>query len=548
MAIELASLSELDQPLVDQMFATFTQYMQERHPEVELTRGVFHDLVLYFNSALNATVRQNIDRVLQSNSLLKITQNPALADDTLVDQVLSNYLLTRDTGTRAVGEATIVLTLPVQTTIQAAIQFSVDGVLFQPTQDFVALPPGNTPTNTDEREMLAVGDGTYAVNVLMEAVDVGVSGNIRRGSTFVPDYVPNNMVEAFAAVDFVNGADPSSNAEYISKLAPALAAKTVGSRASYAAAIRNISEFSTIPHLSILGCGDAEQQRDQHGLFPMSGGGKIDIYCQTHSSAQEREHILEAVYIGPGTTGTRWQVTLDRDTAPGFYEVVRIAKPLATNQTGYAILQDIRGADLSDLEFVPDVQSPAESAYTRYQTAVIQFEDTDTTPTGLTVNQSRVRYSVTTTSLPLIAPVQDFLGARDSRSRAADVLVKAAVPCFTKISFEIRKEAAAANTVDVDAIKAALVAEIQKIGFSGQLHSSVINGVAHRYLTGRQAVGAIDMFGRIRRPDGTIQYVRDSVLLQIPDDPGRMVTGRTTVFLVGPQDISISLVAAGFVN
>lgn len=548
MAIELASLSELDQTLVDQMFATFTQYMQERHPEVELTRGVFHDLVLYFNSALNATVRQNIDRVLQSNSLLKITQNPALADDALVDQVLSNYNLTRDNGTQAVGEATIVLALPVQTTIQATIQFSVDGVLFRPTQDFVALPPGTLPASSDEREMIAVGDGNYAVNVLMQAVEVGTSGNVRRGSKFVPDYVPNNMVEAFAAVDFVSGADPASNTDYIAKLAPALASKTIGSRASYAAAIRNESEFSTIPHLSILGCGDPEQQRDQHGLFPMSGGGKIDIYCQTHSSAQEREHLLDAVYVGPGPTGTIWQVTLDRDTAPGFYEVIRVAKPLDSVSTGYAILQDIRGVDFSDLEFVPDVRDHVEGAYTRYQTAVIQFEDTDTPPTGLTANQSRVRYSVTTTSLPLIAPVQDFLGARDSRTRAADVLVKAAVPCFTKISFEIRKEAAAADTVDVDTIRAALVAEIKKVGFSGQLHASLINAVAHRYLTGRQAVGAIDMFGRIRRPDGSTQYVRDGVLLQIPDDPGRLVTGRTTAFLVGPQDISISLVAAGFMN
>jgi uncharacterized phage protein gp47/JayE len=548
MAIELSSLSELDQTLVDQMFATFTQYMQERHPEVELTRGVFHDLVLYFNSALSAAVRQNIDRVRQSNSLLAISQNPALADSTIVDQVLSNYGLTRDDGSRAVGEVTVVLQSPTQTAIQAGVQFSVDGVLFRPTQDFMALPPGSLITNSDEREMLAVGDGTYAVNVLMQATDVGAVGNVRRGVKFVPDSVPNNMVDAFAAIDFVGGADPASNTDYIAKLAPALAAKTVGGRASYAAALRNVAAFSAIPHFSILGCGDAEQQRDQHGLFPMSGGGKIDIYCQTHSAAQERDHLLEAVYVGPSATGTIWQVTLDRDTAPGFYEIVRIAKPLTSNSEGYAVLQDIRGVDLSDLAFIPDIRDHVEGAYTRYQTAVIQFEDTDTVPTGLVAASSRARYSVTTAGLPLIAAVQDFLSDRENRSAAADVLVKAAVPCFTKISFEIRREATAADTTDEAAIKAALVTEIQKIGFSGQLHASVISGVVHRFLTGRQAVSAIDMFGRIRRPDGATQYVRDNARLQIPDDPGRLVTGRTTAFLVGPQDISISFVAAGFVN
>lgn len=547
MALQITSIDELDATKVDAMFAMFTQYMQEKHPDVELTRGVFHDLVLYFNAALNAAIQENIDRVMQSKSLLQINANPALSDPTLVDGVLSNFNLVRDPGKRAVGEATIVLNLPVTTSISQNIVFAADGVNFRPTQTFVALPPGNVPINSGEREMIPVGDGTYAVNILLQAVDIGVLGNIRRGTTLTPDFVPNNMRDAFAAVDFVSGAEAASNVDYIAKLSSGLAAKTIGGRASFAAAIRNQAAFANIPHLSILGCGDPEQQRDQHSLFPISGGGRIDIYCQTHYAAQEREHLLQAVYIGEGTIGTRWQVTIPRDVAPGFYEVRRVAKPLDNAATGYEIVRDIRGWDVSEVDRAPDVTTIAESAYSRYQTAVIQFEDTDTTSSGLTVNTSRAYYAVTTVGLPLIDDVQDYLSDRDVRSRATDVLVKAAVPCFTALSFTIRAENI--NTaIDTDAIKRAVVEEIQKLGFSGQLHSSHINGVVHRFLTGRQAVSAIDMFGRIRRPDGSIQYIRDNTLLQIPDDPARMVTGRTTAFLVGPADISISIVAAGFAD
>lgn len=547
MALQITNLDELDSAKVDAMFALFTQYMQEKHPEVELTRGVFHDLVLYFNSALNAAVQENISRVLQSKSLLQINANPALADESLVDAVLSNYNLTRDAGARAVGEATVVFNLPVTTSISPNIVFSADGVDFKPTQTFVAVPPGTVPADSGEREMLTVGDGTYAVNILLQAVDIGVTGNIRRGTTLAPDFVPNNMRDAFAAVDFVSGAAASSNVDYVSKLSAGLAAKTIGGRASYAATIRNQAAFANIQHLSLLGCGDAEQQRDQHSLFPISGGGRIDIYCQTHYAAQEREHLLQAVYIGEGTIGTRWQVSLSRDVAPGFYEIRRVAKPLDNAATGYEVVRDIRGWDISDFDQAPDMTTVAESAYTRYQTAVIQFEDTDTVSAGLTVNTSRAYYAVTTVGLPLIADVQDFMGDRDIRARATDVLIKAAVPCFTKISFAIRAENI--NTaIDTGAIKLALVEEIQKIGFSGQLHSSSINGVVHRFLTGRQAVSAIDMFGRIRRPDGSIHYIRDNTLLEIPVDPARMVTGRTTAFLVGPDDISISVVAAGYTD
>jgi hypothetical protein len=547
MALQITNLSELDSAKVDRLFSTFTAYMQERHPEVELTRGVFHDLVLYFNAVLNAAVQENIDRVLQSNSLLQINANPALADDALVDQVLSNYNLTRDAGKQAVGEATIILNLNTTTTIPATITFDAEGIKFVPTTDFVALPVGTETANDDERTMIAVGDGTYAVNILVEAVEVGTAGNIRKGTTLVPDFVPNNMAAAFAAADFVYGADPASNADYVAKLPLGLAAKTIGGRLSYAATIRNQDAFSNIPHLSVLGCGDVEQIRDQHSLFPISGGGKIDIYCQTHAYAQEKEFLLEAVYIGEGTVGTRWQLTLDRDLYPGFYEVTRISKPTDTTSTGYEIVQDIRGRDLSDLDFAPDIQDSVEGAYTRYQTAVIQFDDEDTTSTGLILNVSRAYYLVSLTGLPLIGPLQDFLSARDNRARASDVLARAAVPCFTKISFSIRKEANSLP-LDLDAIKSAIVAEIEKVGFTGQLHASTISGVVHQFLSGRQAVSAIDMFGRIRRPDGTTQYVESSAILEIPDDPQRLVTGRTTVFLVSEEDIAISEVAAGFTN
>ncbi len=546
MALEIASLTELDTAKIDAMFATFTQLMQERHPEAELTRGVFHDLVIYFNSILNAAIRENIDRVLASNSLQQINADPALADTTLVDKVLSNFNLVRDSGVRAVGEVTLTLKMPEQTAILAGVTFSSDSVQFRPTATFVALPPGTKTTQDYEREMLAVGDGTYAVTILVQAVVVGTVGNIRRGTPLVCDTIINNSSAAYASADFVNGAEPLSNADYVARLAPALAAKTIGGRQNYIAAIRNQAAFTNIPHISVLGCGDSEQQRDQHGLFPVSGGGKIDIYCQTNHGAQERDHLLPATYMGQAAGGSLWQVKISRDLVPGFYEVVRIAKPLDETSTGYQITLDTRQQNFEDLDFIPDLRG-VEGVYTRYQTAIIQFVDTDSSGAGLTANTSTALYAVRTAGMPLIAAIQDFLADRDNRTRAADVVVKAAVPCFTKISFDIRKEANAPD-VDTAPIKAAVVAAVREIGFSGQLHASRISAAVQPFLTGRASVGAVDMFGRIRRPDGSVGYIRDSAVLQIPDDPLRLVTGRTTAFLVNESDISISFKAAGFAN
>lgn len=550
MALEITSFDELDPARVESMIATMSQLMAEKHPEVELTRGVFHDLVLYFNGLLNAAVRENIERVLQSNSLLKITENPALADAGVVDNVLSNFNVTRTNGAIAVGAATVVFGLPVRTAINTTTRFAVgtSDAIFIPTAAFVVLPPGAVATAENERVMTDVGDGTYAATITLTATDVGVAGNIRRGEELIPNAGLNNVVTVYAAADFVGGKEPEANEDYLRRLKTGLAAKTIGGRESYIATILNQPEFANAPALSVLGFGDQEQQRDQHGIVPMSGGGKVDIYAQTNAYAQDREHLLTATYVGPGATGTIWQLVFGRDVSPGFYEVVRIAQPKDTTSTGYGVTQDIRNADLTGLDFVPDILYAKESVYTRYQTAVIRFEDTNTLPiSSLVPGTSKKLYSVTTRAMPFIQELQDFISARDNRPRGADVLVKAAVPCFTKISFDVRKLASAADP-DIAAIRQAVADTVAAVGFSGQLHASLISSAAHRYLSAGQALGPIDMFGRIRRPNGSNLYVRNNTVLQIPYEPDNLVTGRTTAFLTSPDDVAVTVTTAGFLN
>lgn len=574
MPIEISSLTQLSPAKVQEMVATLSQLMAERHPEVELTRGVFHDLVLYFDGLLNAAIQENITRLQQSNSLLKITQDPTLADPDIVDQVLSNFNLQRDNGTPAVGAVTVIFNADVRTEIPADVRFTAEdaeNTIFVPTGAFVVLPTTTVDVLTDanQRKMIPVGDGTFAATINVAALTVGDSGNIKRGVTLIPDNLLNNVAAAFAAADFIDGRDAATNEEYLARLSSGLAAKTVGSRASYVAAVMVQPVFRNIKHLSVLGCGDAEQQRDQHSLFPISGGGKVDIYAQTNAFSQEIEHLLEATYIGPyvpptdpsgncteqalvgGTaTGTVWQVTIARNDAPGFYEVTRIVDPAlaAAARVNYSVLQDTRAADFSELDFVPDVLYLHESAYTRYQTAVVRFVNTDLQPSAaLAPNQTKKWYAVTTTGMPLVAELQDYFTGRETRPRATDVLVKAAIPCFTKISFEIRKSPTAASP-DIEAIQKSVSDAVAAVGFSGQLHASVISNAAHQHLTSRQALGSIDMFGRIRRPDGSAAFVRDNTILQLPNDIERLVTGRTTVFLTRPQDVSVSVVSAGWAS
>jgi hypothetical protein len=550
MSLQITSFNELDNTRVQELLALFSTWMKERHPEVELSRGVFHDLVLYFNSVLNAAVQENISRIMQSNSLLAITQNPNLSDSTLVDKVLSNFNLTRETGASASGEVTIVVNQAVPTQINLNTKFNANGVTFYPSRTFVGIPPGQDATQTNSREMVPGINGTYAFKITVVADSAGTAGNIPRGTQLVPDVVPSNVSDAYAAVDFTKGVDPPTNAEYIAKLPDGLSAKTIGGKKAFTALIRAQSEFQNIRHLSVVGFGDAEQMRDQHGLFPVSGGGRVDIYAQTHEVAQHIDNFLPAVYIGPAapgdqTAGTVWQVDIDREQAPGFYAVTRIAKIDDRQNSGYPIRTAVPGYKLTAAtgavanDYLPDIQTLEESSFTRYKTLTVQFVDVDTMPGNLVPRQSTVEYSVTTVGMPMIGQLQDFLASKDIRCRTADVLVKAAVPCFTSIAFKIRRSANEVNP-DFTAIKEAIVTAISKIGFAGQLSASVISSVAHQFLTGTQSVGSIDMFGKILRPDGNISYIRDGARIVVPDDPTHMVSAKTVVFLTSVEDIEIA--------
>jgi hypothetical protein len=551
MALQINNLSELNPDRVQELLALFSQWVKERHPEVELSRGVFHDLVLYFNSALNAAVQENVNRVRQSSSLLAISQNPEIADDDIVDRVLSNFNLTRNSGAVATGEALVIVNKPINTPIIAGVTLAANGVTFLPARAFVGVAPGS-PANFDgARSMVPVGDGTYAFKITVVATTAGVAGNISRGVKLTPAVAPTNVASIIAATDFTGGTNAATNAEYISKLADGLTAKTIGGRKAFAALIRSQPDFQNIAHLSVVGFGDAEQKRDQHGLFPVSGGGRVDIYAQTNTTAQKTEQLLTALYIRPAiegdlTAGTVWQLTLDKDTAPGFYNIARVAKINDDQNSGYTVTMQTRGYNLAGSDYAPDIQTLQESEFTRYKTLTIQFVDTDKQSTGLTARQSTAVYSVTTVGMPLIGQLQDFLNGREIRCRTADVLVKAAVPCMTTIGFKVQRAANEVNP-DIAAIKTEIVNAVSKIGFSGQLSASVISSAAHKYLNGQQSISDMDIFGKILRPDNTVVYLRDPARIEVPDDPDNLVSAKTVVFLTSEDDIEIDIdVISGF--
>lgn len=552
MALKIQNLDELDPDLVAQTQAELTQLMQERHPEVELSRGVMHDLVAYTAGGISGGINQTeINRVLESRSLLAISENPELADPELADHVFSNFGVTRKEGQAATGEVTIIVDSDVSVVISAGASFTADGQSFLTDAAFTARPSTATTQSPNDRILQPLGDGTFSFSIPATAAETGEGGNIRRSTKLIPAAPPVNFVTAFAGTDFTGGSATELNADILKRMERGVSVPAWGNRLNIMSLLSAQATFADVLAYSIVGFGQAEMARDQHWIWPTGGGGKVDVYVRPSPLPGTVTLTKTATLVDITAAGTVWQFSLNRDDAPGFYEVDQIIRPDdPAENSGFEVLSDMRTVDLSALSAastaqIPDITHAAEGVYSRFQTVVVRFLDTVTPSGSLEVNSARADYLVTLRVMPLIAELQDFCMAAATGNPAGDTLVKAAVPCFLTLNFDIQQAAGETNP-DVAAIRQDLVTLVNNLGFPGQLNASLIANKVHTRLTQRQALGAIDMHGRIRRPDGGMTYVRASDVLRIPEDPTRLVSPRTTAFILDPLNVGISVVTEGF--
>lgn len=541
MALQVQSINELDPAVVLAVQDTLSQMIGEKYPDVELVRGVIHDTVLFLHAVCGGINQTEIQRVLNSRSLLAIRTDPTLADPELVDHVLSNFLISRKVGKHAGGNITIVVEGDATMVISAGSLYVANGLNFRTNVPITARPPGTVTTDVNDRVLEPRGDGSFEFTVPATAEDVGETGNIRINTKFDPSPPPPRFVTAFASADFTGGTSTETNTQLISRLDSGIAAKVMAGPLNIASLIRSQPVFADMRNISVIGYGDAEMSRDQHWIFPVSGGGRIDLYCQMDSLPKTVSLKKTATLVSIQATSSTWQFALTRDDAPGFYQVDgvrRLADP--TDVAGFKVATDLRAWDVSGETWQPDIKFGDEAAYTRYQTAVIQFIDTATSLTGLTVGDT-AEYVVSVLTQPLIGELQDFLHDYAHRNYAADVLVKSAVPCFLSVNFNIIKDVSE-SAPDLDAIRLAVADKINGLNFPGAVYASQIIDAVQPFLSDTQTIGPIDMHGVIRRPDGQTRVIRDQTILSLPNSPSTLVTPKTTIFMLYPDDIGLNVV------
>lgn len=542
MTIAMKPLAELDPNSILDNTIEIAQRLQEDNAYTDAGRGAFYDLLSYPSGMLAARLEANLADYLSARSLNALLNDPT-ADPSLVDDVLSNYMVTRKVGNTASGSITIVLAKNTSVTIGRGALFTSQGKTYVSTNVFTAKAEAAQVIGPNDRLITATPDGKYSFNIDVQAAAAGASYNLGKGSLIVPNVPPPNYVTSYATSDFVPGTDTETNQELLQRLQYGIAAKTLSSRPNMIAMLKTVSGLQNIVNMSIVGAGDPQMIRDKRSIFPLGiSGGRADWYIRPEAK----------VRIGTVTkTATRidsefehqpvYQVTFTKSEFPGFYEVRAIRLTGATLTDGsYPVTGDIRSVDLSGTDKLPDIVNPVEGVYSAYQTVTIQFADlsaTGSVSVGATKN-----FDFDIVYVPLIDTAQTTVASRGVSHFGADCLVKAAIPCFVTVAINISQPTGAA-VLDTNYIAASIAAEINKTAFTGRLFAGRLVDIVHGFLTDSlSSVAQVVMTGRIRRPDGTLLYLSDTSALVVPEEGITMVGARTVQFYSDPDSVAINIV------
>lgn len=551
---DVQSISALDPAAITANMQFLIAALQDVFPSMDLSAGsVFTQLLLRPAAIFHTLNETNLAIERQSGSLLDIRNNPALADDTAVDEVLSNFNISRYEGGTAIGNITIVVSSNNLLPIPTSLIFTANGVTFTTPAAYAAVPDSSNIVDPDtDIVFTARSDGTYSVTVPLTAQAAGSAANLTQGTQFTSSPVLANVITITASSDFAGGSDLETNADLLSRLSNGITSRNGGGRASISAWIKET--YPTVTDISLIGAGDPELTRSGHNTLGVKVPGYSDIYLRTRSKPAVIQ--IDVVATLQDAVNQNWSFSFDRDAYPGLY-YLRVLPASSAGDPGtlplVSVDRVIDRSHVATLDFTPNMPEDIEGAFTRYQTVQVIFTDMSVATNGLTVGTSQNTYSVEVTYMgPELATISDWLTTRDRRP-PGDYLIKAPLPCFVAVGMKIITGAGDQPLTDdqIQQIQNAVADAINEVDFAtGRLDAAIIVDAAQQQIVGgRTRVQLpLDLRGEVIFPDGTSGWLfspqdnDNGHSLVAPHKAHLMCSPRTVSFYGDPTRVSVTVV------
>ena len=547
----------METPITDQnplaVFAKEEQiisFVQSAFPTLDMTPGTaIRDLVIRIYAHLELRIQEQIDLALISSSLLEISKNPNLIDSTQVDRVLSNYNITRSTGTTATGKIRLFFTTSDSVVLDENVEFTVNELSFTPTESLVLLNAANYTAAANQRLITPSGTA-YTVLIDVTAVAAGAAGNVRSGSLVSSISASfNGFISAKVDSDFTGGSEVEDNVALLAKLKAGVVGKIFDGREHIAAKLKN--KFPGVVDVGCVGFLDEGMTRDL--VDGIHTGGRVDVYVKSSSYPTRIQEQITPKFVSwdPAKGAGIFEFTFDSTKASGLYTVESIKTNLY--QLGsLAIVLDSRTFEDSGYHLVQD---PSKSCFSALQRITIKFsvpyanlveawnDPLTLIPAvnSITVVQTKYTFYVEYLRMPDLSEIQAYVDSAPERSLSAELLVLAPVPALCSVQLKLLKSTGAA-VIDEAKLKAAIVNKFNSYSFGEAVSGSALVHVAYNNLPAGYTIDLpIHMYGVIINPDLTKDVIFSSDSLHPPVASLKGVTGNNLAFFLEANLVDISV-------
>lgn len=521
--------------------AELIQLLNEQFPTLDVRKGtVLRELLVKPAAQVYALDGKRFEELKRQFSLLTMSQHPEDVDLNILDGILSNFNVSRNSGTYATGKILVKVAYSIEYVISSNETFSTsDSNIFRPAKEYkVKLNDADIDNDTNIK-LYTSADGTYYYFILDAISDMpGSKYNIVQGTAINSTSGFYGFVTAEAYSSFTGGIDEETIETLIQRIPYAIANRSLESRLSIASIL--MDKFSYVRDINAIGMGEAEQLRSKHNVLGIDVGGRVDIYARTFSIPSIITIIKAGTRIAPST----YNIELTEEEFSGCYMIRSITNTeVGTNTLGSYAFVDNRGSN-SYLRSFHDFSSNnlvVETAYTKYQNSTVTVYD-------VVGNSSDTHiFKLEVYTAPNITELQNYVDQDDVKNLFGDIVVRGSLMCLVSLKAYISQKYDS-STIDVEAMRSDIVEFINNIKFNTVLSKSQISSIMHKYPIssvdisyGRQK--GMELAGRIRAADGTILTITgDNLNIDTIKNASKLVTSETCIYAADPRDIYLTIV------
>jgi len=510
----------------DRIATELQQLLTETYPTIDVSTGtVLFELLIKPASYYFAKQDVDLETVRDNYSLAQVLNSDS-PDDELVDNLLSNYNVTRKEGSSASGSLNIYTNGNNNIYIPASASFICSGVSIRPLKSYVGVAGTTVYEDTDTVTYVPfvdLGGGRKVFSIQASTVEP-LTSTLSAGLPCTSDVSDSNVSSVEIGSTFTGGSAEETNAQLLDRARLGVNAKVLTGK-------DNIQQFLVsnedliVQDARVFGMGDALQTRDSVNNGGISSGGRVDAYIRTAVVPVAQDAPITAHKQDDGS----WELEVPAASFAGAYAVTQITYD---NQLINAGLQSTVG--YSATGGWPLVESAAQARYSKYQTLTVAFEADIGDPSATeAIFTARVLY------MPGVSETQDFLNGEGVRSMVFDHVVKAVIPIVIEADIDISHrsgvivpEAAEFQQAVADVING------KPIGIEA-LYTSDLASACQRLSPEGTVRMPINLRATLYLPDGSTAYTSSQNYVKPPTDTG--ISFENCQFFCFPSDVNIAV-------